>query len=214
MNGAFEVATLFQAGGPILILLVAGFIVTLVIVVERFLFFRSLTDAVALLPRFRPGNDEINLKPEKGSPRTAAVAETVLTECAVALKSGLSDELYEEVKGSSIAGQIPSLERYLVTLAGFSSVSPFVGLLGTVFGIIRAFQSLGGQSLESMTGLNRGIAEALITTAAGLLVAIPASLAYNIYRKKVDRVVLNLEIAASRLKVRYRSPEMGRESGE
>ncbi len=75
--------------------------------------------------------------------------------------------------------QLSRLERNLSWLATTASVSPFIGLFGTVLGIIRAFQNLSGAGSSSLSSVGPGIAEALIATAAGLFAAIPAAMAYN-----------------------------------
>ena len=75
--------------------------------------------------------------------------------------------------------QLARLEQNLSVLATTASVSPFIGLFGTVLGIIRAFQQLSGAGSSSLTSVGPGIAEALIATAAGLFAAIPAAIFYN-----------------------------------
>jgi biopolymer transport protein TolQ len=75
--------------------------------------------------------------------------------------------------------QIARLEHNLSVLATTASVSPFIGLFGTVLGIIKAFQNLSGAGSSSLASVGPGIAEALIATAAGLFAAIPAAMAYN-----------------------------------
>ena len=75
--------------------------------------------------------------------------------------------------------QLTRLERNLDKLATTASVSPFIGLLGTVIGIIRAFQNLGAAGSTSLRAVGPGIADALIATAVGLFAAIPAAIAYN-----------------------------------
>ncbi len=75
--------------------------------------------------------------------------------------------------------QLARLEQNLSWLATIASVSPFIGLLGTVLGIIRAFEGLGSAGSTSLTAVGPGIAEALIATAAGLFAAIPAAIFYN-----------------------------------
>jgi biopolymer transport protein TolQ len=81
-----------------------------------------------------------------------------------------------------------ALEKHLSLLATVSSVSPYVGLFGTVWGIMNSFIGLAGQSQASIAVVAPGIAEALIATAMGLFAAIPAVLAYNRYASKVDSV--------------------------
>ena len=75
--------------------------------------------------------------------------------------------------------QISRLEHNLSWLATTASVAPFIGLFGTVLGIIRAFQQLSGAGSSSLSSVGPGISEALIATAAGLFAAIPAAMAYN-----------------------------------
>jgi biopolymer transport protein TolQ len=75
--------------------------------------------------------------------------------------------------------QLSRLERNLGWLATTASVSPFIGLFGTVLGIIRAFQNLNGAGASSLASVGPGIADALVATAAGLFAAIPAAMAYN-----------------------------------
>jgi biopolymer transport protein TolQ len=77
------------------------------------------------------------------------------------------------------AGEVRKLEKWMPWLATTGSVSPFIGLFGTVWGIIDAFSGLGEAGASSLRAVAPGIAEALITTAAGLFAAIPAVIAYN-----------------------------------
>ena len=88
---------------------------------------------------------------------------------------------------------IHELERFLNSLGTIASISPLLGLLGTVTGIIRAFNAvmLGGMGDPRM--LAGGISEALITTAGGLAVAIPSFIAYRYLRGKVERIVVDME---------------------
>jgi len=88
---------------------------------------------------------------------------------------------------------VHELERFLNTLGTIASISPLLGLLGTVTGIIRAFNAvmLGGMGDPRL--LAGGISEALITTAGGLAVAIPSLIAYRYLRGKVERIVVEME---------------------
>lgn len=85
------------------------------------------------------------------------------------------------------------LERYVGILGTVANVSPLLGLLGTVSGMIKVFEMISVQGVGDPTILAEGIHEALITTAAGLSVAIPALIAYRYFIGKVDRIVLELE---------------------
>jgi biopolymer transport protein ExbB len=94
---------------------------------------------------------------------------------------------------------VHELERFLNTLGTIAGVSPLLGLLGTVTGIIKAFNAIQAGGMGDPRALSGGIAEALITTAAGLCVAIPALITYRYLRGKVDRIVIAMEKDAIRL---------------
>ena len=91
------------------------------------------------------------------------------------------------------------LERYLNTLGTIAAVAPLLGLLGTVAGIIHAFNAITANGLGDPRTLSGGIGEALITTAAGLTVAIPSLIAYRYLRGKVERLVVLMEKEAMRM---------------
>jgi len=88
---------------------------------------------------------------------------------------------------------IHDLERFLNTLGTIAGVSPLLGLLGTVTGIIKAFEALAAGGIGDPRALSGGISEALITTAAGLCVAIPALIAFRYLRGRVDALVVQME---------------------
>lgn len=126
---------------------------------------------------------------------------------------------YEQVRGKKVepqtlwlllqgigAEEIGRLERYLPLLATAASVSPFVGLLGTVWGIMAAFNNIGVRGSASLAVVAPGIAEALVATAAGLAVAIPAVVAYNAFASKVDAVQRELDRFAAQLALLLESP--------
>jgi biopolymer transport protein ExbB len=94
---------------------------------------------------------------------------------------------------------VHELERFLNTLGTIASISPLLGLLGTVTGIIRAFNAISLEGTGDPRVLSAGIGEALIATAAGLCVAIPSLFAYRILRGKVNRIVIQMEKEAMKL---------------
>ena len=102
------------------------------------------------------------------------------------------DSGLEELFDSFAATERPRLERFLNFLATVGSNAPFIGLLGTVFGIMDAFRSLA-LSQGDATAVMIGISKALVATAVGLLVAIPAVVAYNAFQKQVKSMFQNLE---------------------
>jgi biopolymer transport protein TolQ len=91
------------------------------------------------------------------------------------------------------AAQARRLERGLPFLATTGSTAPFIGLFGTVIGIIAAFQSIGEAGQASLSVVGPGIAEALVATAVGLLAAIPAMMAYNAFGGRIDGILAMLD---------------------
>lgn len=85
------------------------------------------------------------------------------------------------------------LERFLNTLGTIAQITPLLGLLGTVVGMIKVFTALNIEGVGNATALAGGISEALLTTAAGLVVAIPSLMAYRYFQRKVDELVINME---------------------
>ncbi|HPG28300.1 MAG: MotA/TolQ/ExbB proton channel family protein [Spirochaetaceae bacterium] len=104
----------------------------------------------------------------------------------------LVQQLERSVEWASSA-QVRRLERGMPFLATTGSATPFIGLFGTVVGIIAAFQSIGEAGQASLAVVGPGIAEALVATAVGLLTAIPATIAYNAFGGRIDAVLGNLE---------------------
>jgi len=89
---------------------------------------------------------------------------------------------------SAVAGEVDRLADKIGTLATIGSVAPFVGLFGTVWGIMRAFTEIAAQNKSSLDVVAPGIAEALFATAIGLFAAIPAVIAYNAFSQRLNRL--------------------------
>ena len=99
----------------------------------------------------------------------------------------------DKVMSVSIAREIERLDRRLLVLATVGSASPFVGLFGTVWGIMSSFQSIAASKNTSLAVVAPGIAEALFATAIGLIAAIPATIFYNKFISEVNRQAQRLE---------------------
>ncbi len=99
----------------------------------------------------------------------------------------------ERVMGHSIQEQITRSEAYLPFLATTGNTTPFIGLLGTVLGIIDAFREIGVQGTASIGAVAPGVAEALVATAAGLFAAIPAVIAYNYFLGQVRKLAFRMD---------------------
>ena len=99
----------------------------------------------------------------------------------------------DKVLDVSLAREAERLERRLIFLATVGSAAPFVGLFGTVIGIMSSFQAIAGSKSTSLAVVAPGIAEALMATALGLLAAIPATIFYNKLSSDVSKITLRLE---------------------
>ena len=103
-------------------------------------------------------------------------------------KSAMQDLLFVEVK--QVAHE---LERYLSTLGSMAAITPLIGLLGTVIGMIKVFSAIQAAGLGEASLLAGGISEALVTTAAGLSVAIPALFMHRFLSRRVDELLIDME---------------------
>lgn len=104
-----------------------------------------------------------------------------------------SIESVRRAMSASYNREVDIIDRHLPFLASVGSVSPYIGLFGTVWGIMNAFIGLANVAQASLAQVAPGIAEALIATAIGLFAAIPAVIAYNKFASKVDRISIRYE---------------------
>jgi len=115
--------------------------------------------------------------------------------------SSLGAQNVTELMEAAALEEKMKLERYLSILGTLGNVAPFIGLFGTVVGIIRAFHDLAVSGSGGPSVVAAGIAEALITTAGGLLVAIPAVVAYNYFLRRVKIIMTQIEAAMKKFRV-------------
>ena len=114
------------------------------------------------------------------------------------LRAGGREPL-ERLADRQIRAITQDLSQYVTMLGTIGSVAPFVGLFGTVVGIIHAFKAIALTGSGGPAVVANGIAEALITTALGLFVAIPAVVAYNVFTRKVEHITENIELCADEI---------------
>jgi biopolymer transport protein TolQ len=133
-----------------------------------------------------------NLEARGGNTGMSGIFEMGFREFARLRQSGAStDQMLEGARRAMKVAQLKELDRLehnLVMLATIGSVSPYVGLFGTVWGIMSTFVALGGVAQATLATVAPGIAEALVATAMALVAAIPAFIAYNSYADKVGRL--------------------------
>jgi biopolymer transport protein ExbB len=127
----------------------------------------------------------------------------VLLAGLVACEQG--PEAVEELLAGALGAERARFETRLAFLATLASNAPYIGLFGTVLGIVRAFKNLGADLAEAHAGVMTAVAEALVATAIGLLVAIPAIVAFNAFKNAVKVRVTRAETWSRRLLSRLKS---------
>ncbi|MEI6458491.1 MAG: MotA/TolQ/ExbB proton channel family protein [Pseudomonadota bacterium] len=181
---------LFQAGGPIMWPILVLSVVSLTILVERALALQpAKVLPPALLGLVQSGQGPTDATAAGDSPLGQVVAAALDNRHR---DRALLKEAVEDT-GRHVAHE---LERYLNLLGTIAAVSPLLGLLGTVIGIITAFSAITHSGIGDPKALSGGIGQALVSTASGLIVAIPSLMGYRYLRGHVDGLVIQMEKAA------------------
>jgi biopolymer transport protein ExbB/TolQ len=184
---------LFQAEWVLWLLVILS-IASLAIMLERWRFFsQRRVDLNALEQHLTTAFSSRNL--EQGIAQLAQ-HDTLPTRVAHYGLQGYrkGPEAVEDLFTGALAREKQRYDKNLTFLATVGSNAPFIGLFGTVLGIIRAFRDMSGNMTEAGSAVMAGIAEALIATAVGLLVAIPAVVAYNVFRSATKRACAQAEV--------------------
>ncbi len=190
---------LIRAGGFLMWPILACSIVSMAIIAERFWSLRESkiapTNLVANVWQWHK-SEQLDAKRIQAL-RTNSPLGMILAAGLLNRKHSreIMKESIEEV-GRLVAH---NLERFLNTLGTISSITPLLGLLGTVIGMIKVFTVITSQGIGDPSVLSEGISEALLTTAAGLSVAIPSLMFYRYFRGKVDDLVVTMEQEALKM---------------
>lgn len=174
------------AGGPVLAGMIALSIYCVALIWERWKFFAKATGGYAdFLSRVRAAATAGKL------PEAAALAKSHKGLAAGVVMATLTGPTNRDERrraaDRAVGRAVADLERGISTLGTIASVAPFIGLFGTVIGVMRAFRDLANAAGAGPGLVAVGISEALICTAAGLLVAIPAVAAFNHFNNKIAR---------------------------
>lgn len=185
---------IFLAGGPVMFVLLFLSLVSATIVIERLLYFRKNQFSEDKLL------DRLKVTLEKGHYEEAlAICDTQPSPITNLMKVGISlrDQPVNVVRDmvmDTANQEIPKMEKYITTLGTISTIAPLLGLFGTVQGIIMAFNVLNQlQGIGDPSALAGAIGTALITTAGGIIVAVPATIFYNYLTNKVNHTIIRLE---------------------
>lgn len=196
----FETFDVIFDGGVLMWPILACSIVALAITIERFwslrrasIDTREFMDTMRTVLRQNRFQDAIDVCDETDGP-VARIMKAGL------LKHNRSKEDIREAIQDAGHLEIPHLERYMSALATCANIAPLLGLLGTVTGMIQAFAQIQHkEGLVNPADLAGGINGALVTTAAGLSIAIPTLVAYNYFVSRVENMILEMEISSSEL---------------
>ncbi len=193
---------LFLKGGPVMYPLLACSIIAMTVVIERAIFwiqsdrFRNQALVDEVLELCRVGNwDTVRVK--------VAGSKDYLIRILV---GGIVHREFSMTKAmeSAASDEIRNMRRYMGILDTMITVAPLMGFLGTVTGIILSFESLGKNVIEHPEMVAVGIAQALITTAAGLIIAILTVFPYNYFNSRIEDAALSIEKYATSLEIVYK----------
>ena len=207
MNGQLSIIRLVvQASIPVQIVVgllrLASLTSWAIIFRKRLMLSRAMRDADHFENNFWSGGDLAQLyraiESHGGATGMASIFEFGFREFARQRQQGsiASDQLLEGARRAMRVAQLKEIDRLeysLATLATVGSTSPYVGLFGTVWGIMTAFSSLGDVQQATLASVAPGISEALVTTAIGLFAAIPAVVAYNRFADQVGRLEVRFD---------------------
>jgi biopolymer transport protein ExbB/TolQ len=193
MSG-FDLNTMLMHGWPVLSVLLIMSVFSITVIVDRWLTMRrgqvdtrAFVAKVSRIVREQSPAAAQDYCRNRSQP-IAAVAAAVLAQAG-------GREARERALQHAMQAQIREMESYVPILGTIASSAPFVGLFGTVVGIIRAFSDIASNVGGGPEVVASGIAEALVTTAGGLLVAIPALIGYNYFVRQIQRETDAIDIA-------------------
>ncbi len=218
----FVLVQYFMDGGPMMFPLLITSIVSLSIFIERLIaFIRARIDTQEFMMMIREviesGNldEAIEICDMHRGPIAAIIRQGVIRYDQLKRSSTIKSrgvnkrDMVEKTLENAATQELSYLERGLVWLATITNLAPILGFLGTVTGMIKAFDKLATAGLGDPTIVARGISEALITTATGLLIAAPTIIFYNYFLNKIDNFVLEIEDSAVDLLDAFDNLEQG-----
>lgn len=192
---------LFLSGGPVMLPLLACSVVALTVVIERSVFWVVLKrrSNTALL-------NEVMALCESGDWEAVRLKTTGARDYVIKIIiTGILHREFSMTKAmeSAAADQVRRMRRFMGVLDTMITVAPLLGIFGTVIGIIQSFEALGATGIDRPVAVTAGIAQALITTAAGLGIAILSVIPYNFFDSLSEQAALRIEKYATSLEIVY-----------
>ena len=189
-----------QAGGFIMYFLIFCSILSITVIIERLVYYwkKSRMEREVFMELIHP-------ELEKGDvQKVLMLCKGMQTPFSAVIYAGLSnrDKSEKEIANAmerEMIKEVHLLERYTDIAGTLGSTAVYIGLLGTVWGIIRAFEDIARTGSGGINVVIRGISEALVCTAGGLIVAVPAVIAYNYFVKRINSFVTDMELSSSEM---------------
>lgn len=198
MLGEIDYLAIFKESFTLVILFFCS-ILSIAFTLERWWFFRKASvDADALLGAVKKHLEAGKVDAAQGVCQKSPSPVANVIQYALANRHLNRREL-EELLGSKRLEERLRMERFLGVLGTMGNTAPFIGLFGTVIGIIKAFRDLAASGTGGPAVVAKGIAEALVATAGGLAVAIPAVICFNYFMRRVRHLTVEMEVYSSRL---------------
>lgn len=200
MQGGITVTQIIAHGWPILSVLLGMSLFSLFLILERYPLIREYGQKKAQLEAqikalLEQGDRQAAYElARRSGPSFGRVYARLIATGADAGREALEKELWCAVQET-----IQTMEKNIIYLGTIASTAPFVGLLGTVIGVIRAFGDMGAAGGGGFDVVSIAIAEALVATATGLFVAIPAVIGFNYLNQRIQSAATSLEIGSQRL---------------
>ncbi len=199
MGNYDSIQEIMHSGGITLYILILCSILLVATIIERVIFF--LKNGL----NYNKFLEEISLplskKDYQAALRVCKDNQSVLTETAAAalVRTDRPKEEIEEAMETALTEGMLLFEKRIPIMGTLAVTAPFIGLMGTVLGIMQAFADIAVQGSAGPASVARGVSEALIATAAGLFVAIPASICFNYFKSRCSTIKMRMLILASKI---------------
>jgi biopolymer transport protein ExbB len=198
--------SMIKHGGPVLVVLIICSIFTLTLIIERSMFYKNAS-----------GNSDVILEKIKQAATLSdaltaienepGVSGRVMRAALTASRDGYPVDQVEQLVQGAVTKELMGLEKFLPQVDSMVTMCPLIGLLGTTLGMIGSFATVAASGMSDPTQLAGGISEALVNTAAGLVVAVPALFAYNFFTGRKEAILMDMEKGLSELMVILKSSE-------
>ena len=205
---------IFISGGPVMYPLLACSIIVLTVIIERIFFWigmdmrREKSLVYEVLELCRAGDwESVRVKTKNSKDYIIKILITGILHRDFSMAKAMESAAAEEIK---------RMHKYMGVIDTMITVAPLLGIFGTVIGIILSFEALGSAGIEHPQAVTAGIAQALITTASGLGIAILSVFPYNYFNSRVENAALAIEKYATSLEIVYEKLDRhnGKQNGD